>query len=392
MIINFIDLFCGAGGLSSGLTKAGLNCLVGIDFLQPAVDTFNANHRDSIGICLDLREAQTKSIKKLIRNRRVHLICGGPPCQGFSMIGKNDSNDSRNHLFMEYLKFVEDFNPNYILIENVTGLLALKNIDTLKSIFDCFDKLGYHLDVRVLSAHHFGVPQARRRVIIIGNNLQIENRYPDKKFNNPGEEKDVYEPARTVDWAFKNLVKHNGSQHNHELKTALIKNQLKRDRISHVPEGKSVRYERDEKKYLPKELWFGCNWEEIDEKRFREAKLKRLDRSKPSPTISTDGKKYYHPTEDRYLTVREAAAIQSFPQDFNFSGSLKKQWTQIGNAVPPLMAEALGKSIQAMHKNMKKKVEHNTYRDFELLRNIAFKYSEETSYDNPKLTQTSFNF
>jgi len=392
MNINFIDLFCGAGGLSSGLTKAGLNCLAGIDFLQPAVDTFKANHKGSIGLCADLREIETKDVRKMIGRRKVHLICGGPPCQGFSTIGTNDPNDMRNHLFMQYVKFVEDFNPNYILIENVTGLLAQKNIDTLTSIFDCFEELGYHPNVRVLSAHHYGVPQARRRVIIIGNNLQIENRYPDKRFNNPGEEKDTYEPTRTVGWAFENLIKHNGSQHNHELETTLIKKELERDRISHIPEGKSVRYERDEQKYLPKDLWFEHDWAEIEEKRFREAKLCRLDRSKPSPTIVTDGKRYYHPTEDRYLTVREAAAIQSFPQDFIFSGSVTKQWIQIGNAVPPMMAEALGSSIQAMHKNRRQKVQFNTNRDIELMRSIAFKYSEDTSYDNPKLSQASFDY
>ena len=124
MSFNFIDLFSGAGGLSHGLSKAGMNCLVGIDFLKPAIETFKHNHKNSHAICGDLREIETKDIKKLIKNRKVHLVCGGPPCQGFSTIGTNDADDSRNHLFMQYVKFVKDFNPNYILIENVTGLLS----------------------------------------------------------------------------------------------------------------------------------------------------------------------------------------------------------------------------------------------------------------------------
>jgi DNA (cytosine-5)-methyltransferase 1 len=392
MSFNFIDLFCGAGGLSEGLTKAGMNCLVGIDSLKPAIDTFNKNHKGSIGICGDIKEIEIKEIRKLIKRRKVHLICGGPPCQGFSTIGTNNAEDSRNHLFMQYVKFVEGFKPNYILIENVTGLLSKNNINTLTSIFNIFEELGYYLDLRVLSAHHYGAPQARRRVIIIGNNQEIKNLYPEKEFNNPGEKKKTYKKARTVDWAFNNLISYRKKAHNHDVKKASIKKSIEKKRIKHIPQGRSIRYERDEKELLPKKLWFDHDWETMSEKRFREAKLVRLSNGMPSPTIVTDGRRYYHPTEDRYLTVREAAALQSFPPSFIFSGALTNMWTQIGNAVPPLMAESIGKSILRMHKSRKKKVELEKIRDIELMRTIAFKYSEDTSYDNPKLSQKSFDF
>ena len=392
MSFNFIDLFCGAGGLSNGLSRAGMNCLVGIDFLKPAIETFNKNHKNSIGICGDIKEIETSEIKKLIKNRKVHLVCGGPPCQGFSTIGTNDAEDSRNHLFMQYVKFVEDFKPNYILIENVTGLLSKNNINTLASIFDVFEQLDYYLDLRVLSAHHFGVPQARRRVIIIGNNQNIKNLYPEKEFNNPGESNKKYKTTRTVKWAFENLLSYRKKFHNHEVENASIKKQIEKERIKHIPEGRSVRYERDEKEFLPKKLWFDHDWKTISENRFREAKLVRLNREMPSPTIVTDGRRYYHPTEDRYLTVREAAALQSFPSNFVFSGATTNMWTQIGNAVPPLMAKSIGESIMKMHKNRKKKVELEKTRDIELMRSIAFKYSEDTSYDNPKLSQINLDF
>lgn len=392
MSFNFIDLFCGAGGLSNGLSRAGMNCLVGIDFLKPAIETFNKNHKNSIGICGDIKEIETSEIKKLIKNRKVHLVCGGPPCQGFSTIGTNDAEDSRNHLFMQYVKFVEDFKPNYILIENVTGLLSKNNINTLASIFDVFEQLDYYLDLRVLSAHHFGVPQARRRVIIIGNNQNIKNLYPEKEFNNPGESNKKYKTTRTVKWAFENLLSYRKKIHNHEVENASIKKQIEKERIKHIPEGRSVRYERDEKEFLPKKLWFDHDWKTISENRFREAKLVRLNREMPSPTIVTDGRRYYHPTEDRYLTVREAAALQSFPSNFVFSGATTNMWTQIGNAVPPLMAKSIGESIMKMHKNRKKKVELEKTRDIELMRSIAFKYSEDTSYDNPKLSQINLDF
>jgi DNA (cytosine-5)-methyltransferase 1 len=392
MSFNFIDLFSGAGGLSHGLSKAGMNCLVGIDFLKPAIETFKHNHKNSHAICGDLREIQTKDIRKLIKNRKVHLVCGGPPCQGFSTIGTNDAEDSRNHLFMQYVKFVKDFNPNYILIENVTGLLSKNNLNTLTSIFNIFEDLGYYLDLRVLSANHYGVPQARRRVIIIGNNQNTKNLYPDKEFNNPEENLKGYKNTRTVEWAFNNLISFRNKVHNHEIERAQISNELEKKRIKHIPQGRSIRYERDEKELLPKKLWFDHDWQTISEKRFREAKLVRLDKKMPSPTIVTDGRRYYHPTEDRYLTVREGAALQSFPPNFVFSGATTNMWTQIGNAVPPLLAESIGKSIMEMHKNRKKKIELDKVRDIELMRSIAFKYSEDTSYDNPKLNQIGFDF
>ena len=204
MKLNFLDLFCGAGGFSNGLESAGLNCLLGVDFLEPAIQTFERNHPNSIGICGDIQKIDTSDIRKKIKNKKVHLICGGPPCQGFSTIGKGDADDSRNHLFLDFVRFVKDFNPNYILIENVTGLLATKNRNTLQSIFNEFNKLGYHLDLKVLSSNHFGVPEVRRRVIIIGNNQKCRNFYPKKEYSNPGEIDPKLKPCRTVGWAFEN--------------------------------------------------------------------------------------------------------------------------------------------------------------------------------------------
>jgi DNA (cytosine-5)-methyltransferase 1 len=375
---NFIDLFCGAGGLSHGLILAGMNCLVGIDFLEPAIQTFKHNHKNSIGICGDIREIGTDQIKSMTKNKKVHLICGGPPCQGFSTIGTGDANDSRNHLFLEFVRFVKDFKPEFILIENVTGLLAKKNKDTLSSIFKCFEDLGYHLDIRVLSANHYGVPEARRRVIIIGNSIKLENQYPEKTFNNYDNKNKKLKKCRTVQWAFDNLLSKNNKFLNHDISKSEIKKNIDKARIEHIPAGGFIRYERDEKRYLPKELWYDHDWDKIGEKRFREAKYMRLHPDKPSPTIVTNSKMYFHPVESRYLTAREAAALQSFPPNYEFMGSLTKQWTQIGNAVPPLMAEKIGKSILSMYKNKAKKMENFQPRDIEKIRSYAFKYDRDT--------------
>jgi len=389
MKYNFIDLFSGAGGLSYGFGKAGLNCLAGIDSFKQAIETFKTNHKKSLGISEDIRKISIKEFKKKINNKKIHIICGGPPCQGFSTIGPGDAEDSRNHLFLQFVRFVKELKPEIIVLENVTGLLAKKNINTLKSIFNCFEKLGYNLNAKVLASHHYGVPQIRRRVILIGNRLKIENIYPKKQFNDVGENNQKLDTCRTVGWAFKNLMKNKNKILNHNLELAKIKSNLETARISYVPEGKFIRYERDEKQYLPKKLWFDHDWNEIGEKRFREAKFARLDRTKPSPTIVTGSRMYYHPTENRYLTPREAASLQSFPSNFEFKGSNTSQWTQIGNAVPPIMAEVIGKSILKMFKNRNKKIKKIDKTNIEFIRSTAFNYEKDV-YSSKKQLELNF--
>jgi DNA (cytosine-5)-methyltransferase 1 len=342
------------------------------------VETFKLNHKNAIGICADIQKLETSEIRKLIKNQKVDLICGGPPCQGFSTVGLGKADDKRNHLFLDFVRFVRDFKPSYIMIENVTGLLAKKNEDTLKSIYKEFQQLGYYLDIRVLTASHFGTPEVRRRVIILGNRIGCQNFYPEKEYSNFGQKIKGLKPVRTVEWAFNNLLTYRGNTYNHDIEAAQIKKDIDKKRIRHIPEGKNIRYERDEKEFLPKNLWFDHDWNSISENRFREAKYQRLDRKKPSPTILTSRNVYFHPTEDRYLTVREAAALQSFPANFKFIGSLASQWTQVGNAVPPMMAKKIGEAILKSEANKNVKYQNPTLFDFESIRKYAFKYDKDT--------------
>ena len=240
---------------------------------------------------------------------------------------------------------VKILEPKFVILENVTGLLGAKNENILQGILDEFRKMGYDLNPKVLPAHHFGVAQRRRRTIFIGNNQGLLNVHPDP----------VYEfghshllAPKTVGEVFKRLADKAGVVHNHDVQFAAIKNELDRQRIALVPEGKSIRYQEDEESYLPKKLRLGVDWSTIAEHRLRQEKYKRLDRKLPSQTIMTDSHTYFHPVQDRYLTVREAAAIQSFPNDFVFYGPLTQQWRQVGNAVPPLLAKAVGEAILAM--------------------------------------------
>lgn len=378
MVKTFIDLFSGAGGMSCGLEMAGLKCLLGVDSDQNALKTFNYNHPQAQIILGDIRNISTKQIEECIDNKKIDVICGGPPCQGFSTIGQNNEKDLRNFLFLEFVRVVKDINPDYIILENVTGILSRKNENTLNNIVNSFADIGYSIDIRVLSAHHYGVSSKRRRAIILGNKIGLSNIYPKQLFKDSCEEISDLPVPQTVGWAFDNLINFNGQIYNHNLENAKISNQLDKKRLSYIPEGESIRYEKDQLAYLPKELWFDVNWQNLHEQRFREAKLNRLHRNKCSNTINTSKTTYYHPVEHRYLTAREAAAIQSFPPNYIFHGTVTQQWKQIGNAVPPLLAKAIGLAIIEFDhcRNLLAKNHHSL--NVDKIRSTAFYYKEKT--------------
>jgi DNA (cytosine-5)-methyltransferase 1 len=249
----------------------------------------------------------------------------------------------------------------------------------LKTIIKCFTNLGYTIDVKVLSAHHYGVPEKRRRTILLGNKFGVVNIYPEQLFKNSEKEYTNLPLPRTVEWAFKNLCEVNGRVFNHDLDSAQIPNEIEKKRLHFIPEGKSVRYEKDEVAYLPKELWFDVDWKNLHEERFREAKLNRLSRNSCSGTINTNRTSYYHPTENRYLTAREAAAIQSFPPDYIFCGTLTQQWRQIGNAVPPLLAKAIGEAILKLDQCKDLMEKTLSIQDVSSIRATAFSYKENVN-------------
>ncbi|MBR8827366.1 MAG: DNA cytosine methyltransferase [Gomphosphaeria aponina SAG 52.96 = DSM 107014] len=374
MTKTFIDLFAGAGGISCGLEMAGFPCLLGVDKDKTAMDTFQLNHPYAKTIAGDLSQISLTEIKESISEQKVNLICGGPPCQGFSTIGQNNQEDNRNFLFLNFLHLVEFFQPDYVLMENVTGLLSRKNEPTLTAIIQSFTDIGYTIDVKVLAAHHYGVPQKRRRTIFLGNKFGVSNIYPPQLYKDSAKDNANLPNPKTVKWAFENLLEFQGKTFNHDLEKAKILNKLEEKRLSYIPEGKSIRYEKDQLAYLPQELWFDVDWKSIHEARFREAKLQRLDSNAPANTLNTSRTTYYHPKENRYLTVREAAAIQSFPPNYIFCGSLTQQWRQVGNAVPPLLAKALAESILELDQSKKTFPPATSVTDISQIRAQAFDY------------------
>lgn len=344
---HFIDVFSGAGGLSCGLEMAGLKCLLGVDSDRHAIDTFASNHKHAQTYCGDIAKLTAAKLKELLKDRPVHAVVGGPPCQGFSTVGTGNPQDERNSLFLQFVRIVRLLNPEFIVIENVTGLLAKKNEKILHNIFMKFEKLGYHLDVQVMSAEEYGAPEIRRRTIIIGTRLQTPITFPlptHSMIKQKGRKKAV-----TVGQALKSLRDSKGKLHNHDLESAAVKNPLDKKRLLCIPEGRGIRYQRDEKEFFKnRKLKLNIDWENLPEGRFRQTKYFRLDSTKPAPTIMTHRHSYYHPTEPRFLTQREAAKLQSFPNHFIFKGPLSAQWRQIGNAVPPKLGQALGPALLAM--------------------------------------------
>lgn len=365
---KFIDLFSGCGGLSHGLELAGHKCLLGVDADKYAIESFAHNHKHAQTYLGDIKKLSEAKLKSLLKNQTIDMVVGGPPCQGFSTVGKGKVEDERNQLFKEFVRIVKVTKPKVILFENVTGLVAKKNRPILELIFAHFEKLGYTMDARVLSAEEFGVPERRRRAIIMGV-LGGDCLFPEPTHGPRGTKKLV-----TVGDVFKNLKASDGKAYNHDTKLASVKNAEDKERLLHIPEGKGIRYQEDEKNYLPKKLWYGVDWDKLRENRFRQTRLQRLSLKGPSPTILTARTTYFHPKEPRYLTPREAAACQSFPNDFIFHGSQTAQFRQIGNAVPPILARALGDTVKKLKFNTVKK--KTSKRDDKKITENVFHYKQ----------------
>jgi len=375
--LKFIDLFSGCGGFSTGLELAGHECLLGVDFNAAAIQSFSFNHPNAKTFCGPIQELSKDALislmgKKIVGNTHlgVDLIVGGPPCQGFSTVGAGKVDDNRNKLFLEFVRIVKLLNPNMIILENVTGLLALKNEPILNEILKSFSKLGYQLAARILSAQNFGAASFRRRTFLVG----VKSGDPNLFFPQPTHGLNCKNDILTVDESWAKLMKlSNGEMFNHEEEFSKIQG-IDLERLHYIPEGEGIRYQRDEEKWLPKKLHYKINWNKLPENRFRQKKLQRLHGHLPSPTIMTSNRTYIHPRKNRYLTVREVAALQSFPASFQFMGSKTEQYRQIGNAVPPAIAYAFGKRIRKMIKNESHAKLKTDVVSIEQLRSSAFLY------------------
>lgn len=352
---NVIDLFCGCGGLSYGFERAGYRILLGIDNDAKALETFELNHRGAKTICGDITQiTYEKDIKPLTGEQKIDVIIGGPPCQGMSLSGPRRFDDPRNKLYLSYIRLVEEIQPKAFVIENVPGLVGLFGGQIKDSIIEKFTDMGYSIRYRILCAADYGVPQNRKRVVFVG--------LKDGVFEYPQKEKDTVtcsmaladlpplenelgtEPAEYIcepQNPYQKLMRSRSKKvQNH---VAAAHSEKVRSIISLVPDGGNY-------KDLPEEYKSTRNFH---------VAWTRFASSRPAPTIDTGHRHHFHYKYNRVPTVRECARLQSFPDDFIFLGNKTQQFRQVGNAVPPLMAqkiaEQLQKSLQQNPENIREK-------------------------------------
>jgi DNA (cytosine-5)-methyltransferase 1 len=340
-----IDLFSGAGGLSLGAKWAGITTSYAIEFDKPSAETYKANHPD----CTVLNYDISKISKENISLEDPFVIFGGPPCQGFSASNQKTRtpDNPKNSLYKQFLRVVNLFMPHWVVFENVQGIKGFQKGSVIDTITKKLEKKEYKVKSGVLDAAGFGVPQFRKRFFLIANNLGIDFDFPQPQENKV-----------SVKEAIGDLPKLKNGEHSEKLD---YKKNYVSDYIALMREDSQYatqNYVSCNKKYVIERYAYiaqGQNWEAIpvelmknyaNTKKCHSGIYRRLTASEPSVVISNYRKNMLiHPFEDRGLSVREAARLQSFPDTFSFRGSVNEMQQQIGNAVPPLLAKALFERI-----------------------------------------------
>ena len=383
-MLNVMDLFCGTGGFSKGFENAGgYRVVYGIDVLPDSIETFKLNHRDAYAVHGDIRRVRVSEVVDRLPVGRddISIVIGGPPCQGFSSLRpfrSSDEDDPRNSLFEQFASYVNYFRPPVFVFENVVGLATHKNGAALDAIQVAFEQLGYTTDWRILNAAHFGVPQKRERLILLGAQAGIPIRFPEPThsgkfktiglrdasrllrpvtsndptlFNEP-----KLPPALTVEDAIGDLPPvASGEQASEYVAPPQNDFQAARRRGSkaltmhestrHTPKMMEIiRHSGPNISSIPKHLitsgFSSC--------------YSRLAADEPAVTITVNfvhpaSNRCIHPTQDRALTPREGARLQSYDDTFQFFGDNRSKIAkQIGNAVPPLLGQAIADAVSAM--------------------------------------------
>lgn len=328
--LTYIDLFSGAGGLSLGFEQAGFQQLLSVEMEPDYCQTYRANFPHHQLLQKDLTTLTEQDLINCLNGQSVDLVIGGPPCQGFSMagkIGRTFTDDPRNHLFKEFVRIVKIVRPCFFVMENVARLYTHNSGKTRTEIIQAFQNIGYSVECKVLNAADFGVPQIRSRVIFLGRRDKGKISFPEPF---PISHQTVgsaigHFPKLAAGESNPHVANHEAMNHSAQMleKMAFVKNGGNRNDIPEPLRPKTG----DIRKYI------------------------RYDSSKPAVCITGDMRKVFHYEQNRALTVRELAALQSFPDNFVFCGNKIAQQQQVGNAVPPLLAKAIAESILKMSEN-----------------------------------------
>ena len=348
-----IDLFSGAGGLSIGAESAGISVKNAVEAERNAAATFAFNHTNTSLIEKDIQKVQARDFTNISKNEAL-IVFGGPPCQGFSTSNQKnrDFENKKNWLFKDYLRIIRSTKPDWILFENVKGLIETENGYFLDAVIDGFKRLGYKTNYFILNSADYGVPQHRNRLFIVGNRngdsisapaptstkhitvAQAIKDLPTIEDLSGPEERTYSSTAKT---AYAKAMRNGMEKCHNNLVTKNADHIVQR--YLHIPQGGNWQD-------IPKRLMKNY----ADTSRCHTGIYRRLREDEPSIVIGNYRKNMLiHPWEHRGLSVREAARLQSFPDNFLFKGSIGFQQQQVGNAVPPLLAKAVFAQIIRAH-------------------------------------------
>lgn len=354
MKFKAIDLFCGAGGLSTGLKKSGFDVCLGIDIDEAALKTYKCNLKRTKVLKEDIKTVTGEKISEMtgIKKGDNFLLAGCPPCQGFSSLGKRDASDEKNELVFEYVRIVNELKPTFILMENVPGMSTGVGKEIFKIVVEKLEK-NYHVEYDTLNAADYGVPQIRKRLVLHGmrkdvfKTLELSKKktmmLPEPTHSK--EKKEGYKKWVTVRKAISDLPKlEAGANYN----DGIIKNHKARNLSpTNIERLKEIRLHGGKREMISENLKLECHKKENVS--YTDT-YGIIDPDRPAPTITSgctviSKGRYCHPTQNRGLSVREAARLQSFDDKFEFIGNMGEMSLQIGNAVPPKLAQASGKAI-----------------------------------------------
>lgn len=369
--LQMVDLFCGAGGLSLGFTQEGFVTALANDIEECCVDTYAHNHpetpRDHI-VLGDIRLVMDH-LEELLKDKEIDIVVGGPPCQGFSMANRQRLiDDPRNHLYKNYVEIVKRVQPKFFVMENVKGMLSVSD-----QVKEDFRDIGYEVECHILNAKDYGVPQNRERLIYIGNRLGVNNEQIFEEIFALAEKipnhvlKDALAGLRKLEASRKKNATEEGSvESGYRIEKNNATGEMN-EYVSYINQGREVpvilnhkaRYNNDRDIEIFGRLYQG---DKSDDPKIADImpyarrndifkdKYFKLEEDKVCKTITAhmkfDCNMYIHPTQARGLTPREAARVQSYPDDYYFRGAYTKTYMQIGNSVPPLLGRAVASVVK----------------------------------------------
>jgi DNA (cytosine-5)-methyltransferase 1 len=381
--LSTVDLFCGAGGITEGFRQAGYRCLYANDRMKEAIETFSLNHPSSLSESLDIEQVDPAQVRKRLglQKGELDVLVGGPPCQGFSINApERFLSDPRNKLFKDYIRFLEELAPKTFLFENVPGLLSLGDGRVFRQILSEFSAQGYHVTAKILFAAHYGVPQERWRLVLLGSRMSPVDvpeptHYATGRANFRGggtltfqldeNDREQLLPAVTVGEAIGDLPRleiGEGAEtvgytvEAHSDYARQMRNPLGVT-FNHFA-GKLSKQNIERMKYVKP----GRSWRDIPHHLLPKGmqRARKSDHTKRYGRLREDGLagtvmtkcdphwgSVFLPDQERSLTVREAARFQSFPDTYRFLGPRVSQYEQVGNAVPVLMAKAIALEIRS---------------------------------------------